>query len=133
MIRKHKGFTLIELVVVMALIAVLAALGVGAIIVARNTAKDTTNKSNARALRVGFEAFFAKNGQYPTAASGATFDATATILNVKLNTSTCPAAKLGGGLVDYTTSAYTITPYLVNGTTDCSLAATATSGLITGP
>ena len=45
-LKKNQGFTLIELVVVMAIIAVLAVLVIGAITVARNTAAETTNRSN---------------------------------------------------------------------------------------
>lgn len=57
---KKEGFTLIELVVVMAIIAVLAALVVGAINVAKRTMTETANRQNAQTMRACFEAFYAK-------------------------------------------------------------------------
>lgn len=63
--RKPKGFTLIEVVVVMAIIAVLAVLIVGAINIARKTARETTHRSNAKALQTGIEAYYARNKTYP--------------------------------------------------------------------
>lgn len=61
---KQKGFTLIELVVVMAIIAVLALLVIGAIIVARRTATETTNRSNMKTVQTALEATFAKYKTY---------------------------------------------------------------------
>lgn len=60
----EKGFTLIEIVVVMAIIAVLASLIVGAINVARHTATETANRSNARTIRSCLESYFAKFRAY---------------------------------------------------------------------
>ncbi len=64
-LKKNQGFTLIELVVVMAIIAVLAVLVIGAITVARNTAAETTNRSNARTFQAGLEKYFSNNKSYP--------------------------------------------------------------------
>ncbi len=61
---KKQGFTLIELVVVMAIIAVLAVLVIGAINIARHTAIETTNRSNAHTLRSCLEAYYAKYRVY---------------------------------------------------------------------
>jgi prepilin-type N-terminal cleavage/methylation domain-containing protein len=61
---KRKAFTLIELMVVMAIIAVLSTLIIGAISVARKTSKETTNRGNARSLETALEAFYAKNKSY---------------------------------------------------------------------
>ena len=55
-LKINQGFTLIEVVVVMAIIAVLAVLIVGAITIARNTAKETVHRSNARTIKAGMEA-----------------------------------------------------------------------------
>lgn len=62
--KERKGFTLIELVVVMAIIAVLALLVIGAIIVARRTATETTNRSNAKTVQTALESTFAKYKAY---------------------------------------------------------------------
>lgn len=62
--KKLKGFTLVELLVVMALIAVLAVLILGAIQLARNTATETTHRSNAKVVQAALEAQFAKYKRY---------------------------------------------------------------------
>jgi prepilin-type N-terminal cleavage/methylation domain-containing protein len=105
---KKKGFTLIELVVVMAIIAVLAALIIGAIIVARNAATQTQNRGNAKTIQTGFEAWYTRNKTYP-AMSDVTFPVAATNLNnLTLSIGSCAN---GGGVVTSTTSGYTITVY----------------------
>jgi prepilin-type N-terminal cleavage/methylation domain-containing protein len=62
--RVVKGFTLIELMVVMALMAVLAVLVLGAVQLARNTANETINRSNAKAVQTALESDFARNKNY---------------------------------------------------------------------
>lgn len=62
---KKSGFTLIEVIVVMAIIAVLAALIVGAVTLARNTAKETIHRGNAKTLQAGAEAHYSKHRYYP--------------------------------------------------------------------
>lgn len=76
----RQGFTLIEVVVVMAIIAVLAVLVVGAITIARNTAKETTHRSNAKAIQTGLEAFYARNKNYTLTSPGATLESVGTAL-----------------------------------------------------
>lgn len=70
--QKKKAFTLIELVVVMALIAILATLIIAAIVAARNAAADTQRRSNAHSVQTGLEAFYARQKSYPPAAAGLT-------------------------------------------------------------
>lgn len=65
-----KGFTLVELLVVMALIAVLAVLILGAIQLARNTATETVHRSNAKVIQATLEANFAKFKRYCGAGEG---------------------------------------------------------------
>lgn len=62
--KKH-GFTLIELVVVMAIIAVLSMLIIGAIVMARRVSIETTHRSNLRTVRVALEAKYANDKKYP--------------------------------------------------------------------
>jgi prepilin-type N-terminal cleavage/methylation domain-containing protein len=67
MSKEEQGFTLIELVVVMAIIAVLAALMVAAISAARKQADSTQRMGNTKTLETATETFSAKNGgKYPT-------------------------------------------------------------------
>lgn len=115
-----KGFTLIELMVVMAIIAVLAVLIIGAIQIARRTATETTNRSNAKTIQTGIEGYYAKNKQYPTqsAISFGDLDAVTTAgsvgASISLTTSctgstTSPVQELdGGGFVVSTATTYTI-------------------------
>jgi prepilin-type N-terminal cleavage/methylation domain-containing protein len=120
-----KGFTLIELVVVMAIIAVLAALVVGAIIAARSTALETANRTNGKTLQTGFEAVYASTRAYGSSGTAATVSfqaaAAAGIANVSgsgLTTGTINCAgKLigtqavdGGGYVTYSKNGYLIVP-----------------------
>lgn len=65
-LSQAKGFTLIEIVVVMAIIAVLAVLIIGAITIARRSSTEAANRSNARTLQACLEGFYAKNKKYCT-------------------------------------------------------------------
>lgn len=105
------GFTLIELVVVMAIIAIIATLGVGAIIVARNTARLTVHKKNAEVIHAAFESYLVAHGVYPTL--NKSFDGAAEILNVTLSaTPECTVlTHLGGGGVWNTATGYRIVTY----------------------
>lgn len=118
---KRKGFTLIELVVVMAIIAVLSLLVVGAIIAARRTATATTNRGNAKTIQTAAEAVYAKNKSYAALGTATTqsFKTAAGTLGgivgtVTLAPSSCDnvTAYEGGGRIAYNsvTGAYTIIP-----------------------
>lgn len=74
-LRNKQGFTLIEVVVVMAIIAVLAVLVIGAITIARRTSTETANRSNAKTIQTSLEAFYAKNKFYPDIAADTTYAA----------------------------------------------------------
>ena len=128
-----KGFTLIELVVVMAIIAVLAALVVGAIIVARNTSLETANRTNGKTLQTGFEAVYASTRAYGTPASATTVTfqtaAGSTIANVSgagmtTGSINCVGKTIGtqavdgGGYVTYSKNGYLIVP----ATSSCTVA-----------
>jgi len=114
MTKNKKGFTLIELMVVMAIIAVLAVLMIGAIQLARRTATETTNRSNAKTIQTGMEGYFAKNKKYPVVAAGSDLASVVATLGITKLSDTCDNAAetlTGGGLVESTTTKYTITPY----------------------
>jgi len=119
---KRRAFTLIEVMVVMAIIAVLAVLIIGAITIARHTATETTNRSNAKTVQTGLEGYYAKNKAYPATSGSVSCTSAATTTSVSLasttTASTCAAAGAneGGCHVTYSTSGYTIYPR----TWDCS-------------
>lgn len=114
-----KGFTLIELVVVMAIIAVLAVLIIGAIVVARRTATETTNRSNTSALQVSLEAYYSRNKVYCGAPGGVACgpqsytalrdDLVAEGITVNLNTT--ESATGGGTVTALSATGATLVPY----------------------
>ncbi len=114
-LKSKQGFTLIEVVVVMAIIAVLAVLVIGAITVARNTQKETVHRSNARTVQTQLEAWYAKNRSYPATSGTVDLNAAMTSMGQSTfsNASECTGTggKPGGGTVAYSTTGYTITPY----------------------
>jgi prepilin-type N-terminal cleavage/methylation domain-containing protein len=117
---KRKGFTLIELVVVMAIIAILSVLVIGAITVARRTSTETANRGTAKSIQTGLEAYYAKNKQYPATTGTVTFDAivaTGGALNGMVTTQGAQCTGVattwkGGGYVAYSATGYTL--YIAN-------------------
>ncbi|RJO62016.1 prepilin-type N-terminal cleavage/methylation domain-containing protein [candidate division WS5 bacterium] len=121
-LRNREGFTLIEVVVVMAIIAVLAVLVVGAIIIARNTAKETANRSNAKAVQTAFESKYAASRSYPGNINGnCNVSATLTALGLSstsLSGSAC--SDTGGCVISNTGTGATSSTYTINvNTKDC--------------
>jgi type II secretory pathway pseudopilin PulG len=73
--KKQKAFTLIELVVVMAIVEFLMLVLIGGIIVARNASVDAANRSDASATKLAIEAYYARKGSYPPAGTYSVYDA----------------------------------------------------------
>ena len=63
----RKGFTLVEIMIVVAIIALLAAIAIPNLMSAKRTANTAAAKANIRALSTAAEVFAtANNGSYPT-------------------------------------------------------------------
>lgn len=63
--HKQLGFTIVELMIVIIVLAILATLGGLAWRGSMNTASDNANRSGALTLRDGLERYHNKNGEYP--------------------------------------------------------------------
>lgn len=62
---KNSGFTLVELLVVLAILALLLTLAVPRYFTSIERAKDATLKEDLNTLRESIDKYFADNGQYP--------------------------------------------------------------------
>src|SRR5579884_2484253 len=65
----RKGFTLIELMVVIAIIAILATVGFVSFTHAQISARDSKRKQDLRSLKVALELYYEKNHRYPSSPS----------------------------------------------------------------
>ena len=117
-VRRNTGFTLIEVLLVIAIIGVLAVIGIPQFIAYRNRAVDAQMKSDLRNAAVAVESYFAKRSVYPASISevdGFGFQPTSGVtltLNVASQSSyTITAAKPGGTQASYT---FTSTTGLIN-------------------
>ena len=61
----HKGFTLVELMIVVAIIGILAAIAIPQFAAYRVRAYNTAAQSDLRNVRTALEADFADNQEYP--------------------------------------------------------------------
>lgn len=68
--KKHLGFTLIELMVVLVILGVLAALVVPSIVGRTDDARITAARTDIAAISQALKLYRLDNGRYPTAAQG---------------------------------------------------------------
>lgn len=66
-LERSKGFTLVELMVVIAIIGILAVVALGIVRGAQTRAKDSTIQATASNLSTALESYYAINGQFPDA------------------------------------------------------------------
>jgi len=77
-LNKQKGFTLVEMVVVIAVIGVLMGIAFQGFTTIQQNARDTRRVADLRKVQIQLELYFVKCGHYPTtAACGATTQPTA--------------------------------------------------------
>lgn len=69
MLKNRKGFTLVELLVVVAIIGLLSTLAVVALGNARQKARDAKRVSDIKQIQTGLELFFSDNNSYPAVAA----------------------------------------------------------------
>lgn len=68
--RNKKGFTLIELMVAMGIIAVLVAMAIIGITIVQRSLRNTQRRDVLHSLQLGIEAYFTNYGSYPAAGTG---------------------------------------------------------------
>ena len=66
MFNRPKGFTLVEIMIVVAILALLAAVLIPNLMRGRLTANDTSAKATLKSISTALESYMAVNGDYPT-------------------------------------------------------------------
>ena len=102
----ERGFTLIELMIVVAIIAILAGILIPNFVNARAQAQTAACESNLRSIATALELYYADNQVYPTASGAAVQPALLTANGVAYlsNTPKDPAAQNGAATYALTTT-----------------------------
>jgi general secretion pathway protein G len=139
-LRGEKGFTLVEMMVVLVIIAVLIAIGIRAYIGYIGSSKMTKAKGDITTMQAALDSYYAQNQSYPNGAWGQTLQNTLITVGIssyEVNAGFTPSGasppyNYGNGLASNTYKVYSITSfnslYMEGiGTTGLSLPATLVS------
>ena len=91
-ILTKKGFTLIELIVVIAILAILAAILIPSVTNYLDRARIARDQANVRSYYTALMLYESAGGSAPTAPSGATCSGSAAVLSCSLNSKTYSVA-----------------------------------------
>ncbi len=113
--RDEKGFTLVELLIVVIILAVISGIAVPSYLALRNRARESATENEMRNIATAVEMYAAdNNGSYPTSA-----DATALASDISAYMDNMPTADAWGTTYQYTSadadgSSYTLESYGVD-------------------
>ncbi len=104
--ENERGFTLIELMIVVAIIAILAGILIPNFVNARSQAQSAACESNLRAIATALELYYADNQIYPPASAASVQPALLTVNGVAYlnNTPKDPAAQTSNATYSLTTT-----------------------------
>ena len=105
MLKKKNAFTLVEILVVIGIIALLAAIAIPNLLRAKHSANESSAQSTLKSISTALENYFASNSLYPSNTS-ALLGVTPPYLNVDYFAGTHSGYSFTSVLSDY---AYTIT------------------------
>jgi prepilin-type N-terminal cleavage/methylation domain-containing protein len=131
---KKRGFTLVEIMIVVAIIALLAAIAIPNLLGARKTANDAAARANLRTLSTELETYAAGigNGAYPTGVDANGFVGHASAAAAKYCNTPCTTATTGCGGFYYACTvaagSYSIVATPVTPGTTGTVALTVTAG-----
>ena len=101
MTKRTKGFTLVEILIVVIILGILAAIIIPQFTDASESARDSSIQSNLQAMRAQFELYKAQhNDMYPWEAADGSFESDAETIR-RLTTKTDAAGAAGGNLGPY--------------------------------
>jgi type IV pilus assembly protein PilA len=102
---KKRGFTLVEIMIVVAIIALLAAIAIPNLLNARKTANDAAAKANLKTMSTELEVYAAGTGAGAYPADVAAFKAVPSAAATKYLSAPCTTSATGCGGYYYTSNA----------------------------